>query len=621
MRTPDGPPRQRRIASSSLVILLLVAGTARADRVSVQVDGVEGPLRDAVVAGVEISQYDGRDVTAAQVRRLYDNAERQAGAALEPYGFYAAKVQGELKEAGGNYTAILHVTPGEPVKITTLDIKLDGDADGQRGVQKAIAAFAPGKGQPLDHTAYEKSKATVQAALFGAGYLDAELVTRQVEVQRSSNSAEIHLAWKVGARYRLGQTSFEGAQFPDSFLERYIPWKEGDFYTQDQVLLLQQKLIDADYFAVAQVQPDTDNAHDGVVPIKVMLGPAKRTIYTAGVFFGTDTGPGVRGSIERRWVNRRGHKMKVETLIATQLKTAAATYTIPLAGPDNHSLAFGATFRDEDTDTSKSRTWGLAATDSRLWHGWTRTLGLKFLTGNFEVANLQGDTTLLYPEISLARKRADDPMFVRDGYSLTFAARAGYDSLLSDVSFAQLTADAKWIRGIGENSRFIARGSAGTTYVGDYDERRPDGTPISGFDKLPPELRFFAGGDRSIRGYAYQTVGPPLAPSLLPAAQARCDALRKQKKSCKNFVVGGKNLLVASAEYEYYFKPNWGIATFVDTGDAFSGFSSYKQKTGVGLGLRWRSPVGMIRADIGVPLNKDQDTSSFELHIVIGPDL
>lgn len=606
MLTIDGPRSRCRQAAFLFVALLSAPAVAQAARVSVQLDGIEGPLRDAVLAGIEISQYGDRDVTAAQVRRLYDNAESQARTALEPYGYYGATVQGELKEAGDRYTAVLHVVPGEPVRVTTVDVRLDGDADGQGAVQKAVAAFSPGKGQALDHTAYEKSKATVQAALFGSGYLDAELVTRQVEVQRSTNSAEIHLAWKVGTRYRLGKTTFEGAQFPDAFLDRYIPWNEGDFYTQDQVLLLQQKLIDADYFAIAQVQPDTENAHDGVVPIKVVLAPAKRTIYTGGVFYGTDTGPGVRGGVERRWINRRGHKAKVETLIAQRMKTAAATYTIPLGGHDNHMLNFGATFRDENTDTSTSRTWGLAATDSRVWHGWTRTIGLKFLTGNFEVANLQGDTTLLYPEISLARKQADDPMFVRKGWSTTFAARAGYDGALSDTSFAQVTADAKWIRGLGERSRFIARGSFGATYTGD-------------FDKLPPELRFFAGGDRSIRGYAFQTVGPPLSPDLVPVAQARCDA--RPETSCKDFIIGGKNLLVASAEYEYYFKPNWGIAAFVDSGDAFSSFDSYEQRTGVGVGLRWRSPVGMIRGDLGFPLNKDRNTSSVELHIVIGPDL
>ncbi|MFC5488349.1 autotransporter assembly complex family protein [Dokdonella soli] len=596
--------RARRVALA--LLLSTVATPAMAGRISAAVDGVEGPLKDAVVAGIEVAQYGQREVTAAQARRLYEHADAQVRKALEPYGYYAADVKGELKESAGDYVAVLHVTPGEPVKIGTLDIKLDGDADGQRAVQKAIAAFAPAKGQPLDHAAYEKSKAAIQAALFGSGYLDAELVTHQVEVTRSANTAEVHLAWKVGARYRLGTTTFEGGQFPDEFMQRYIPWREGDFYTQDQLLGFQQRLIDADYFSIAQVQPDTEHAHDGVVPIMVSLAPAKRTIYTGGVFFGTDTGPGVRGGIERRWINLRGHKLKFETILATRLKTLSAQYQIPLAGPDNHSLNFGATFRDENTDTSTSRTLGLAATDSAIWQGWTRTLGLKFLTGDFKVANIQGSTTLLYPEVSLARKQADDPMFVRRGYSLTVAARAGQSGLLSDTSFAQLAADAKWIRGLSENSRFIARGSFGATKV-------------DNFDKLPPELRFFAGGDRSIRGYPFQTIGSPLPAGQVPIALAQCAS--HPGSSCQTLVIGGKNLVVASAEYEYYFKPNWGIATFVDTGDAFNSFSDYRQKIGTGFGVRWRSPVGMVRVDLGFPVHDSKAQSSVELHIVIGPDL
>ncbi len=592
-------------ATFALLMLALTAVPAAAAHISAQVDGIEGLLKDAVVAGLEVAQYGQRDVTAAQARRLYEHAEAQTRSALEPYGYYNAVVSGELKETAGNFVAVLHVKPGEPVKVTTLDIRLDGDAEGQRAVQKALAAFVPAKGQPLDHAAYEKSKAQIQAALFGSGYLDAELVIRQVEVTRSANSADVHLAWKVGPRYRLGTTTFEGGQFPDAFMQRYIPWREGDFYSQDQLLGFQQRLIDADYFSIAQVQPDIEHARDGIVPIAVMLAPAKRTIYTGGVFIGTDTGPGVRGGIERRWLNPHGHKLKLETIIATQLKTASVQYQIPLAGPNNHSLNFGATYRDENTDTSTAKTLGLAATDSAIWRGWTRTLGLKFLTGNFEVANIQGSTTLLYPEVSLARKQADDPMFVRHGYSLTLAARAGQSGLLSDTSFAQVSADAKWIRGLTANSRFIARGSLGATKTND-------------FGMLPPELRFFAGGDRSIRGYAFQTIGAPLAADQVPIALARCAA--RPKSTCQTLVIGGKNLAVASAEYEYYFKPNWGVATFIDTGDAFNSFGDYRQKIGTGFGVRWRSPVGMIRADLGFPIH-DKNASGVELHIVIGPDL
>ncbi len=594
----------RRVAVLAFA-LLAAAAPAHAGRIKVMLDGVDGSLHDAVLAGLEATQYAERDVTAAQARRLYEHAQAQARKALEPYGYYAVEVDGELQENGDTYTAVLHVKAGEPVKVATLEVHVDGDADGQNDVRKAIAGFLPAIGMPLDHAAYEKSKATVQAALFGSGYLDAELVTHQVEVTRSSGTAQIHLAWKVGPRYRLGATTFEGAQFPDAFLQRYIPWNEGDFYTQGQVLSLQQRLIDADYFAIVQVEPDIEHAADGVVPIKVALAPAKRTIYTGGVFVGTDTGPGVRGGIERRWLNKRGHKLKTEAIVAMRLKTASVLYQIPLAGPDNHSLSFGANFRDENTDTSTARTFGLAATDSRIWHGWTRSLSAKFLTGDFKVANIEGDTTLLYPEISLARKRADDPSFVRDGWSLTFAARAGQKGLVSDTTFAQASADAKWIRGLGDHSRFIARGSLGATKVDD-------------FDKLPPELRFFAGGDRSIRGYGFQTVGNPLPAELVPQALAYCAA--HPKNDCQELVIGGKNLAVASAEYEYYFKPNWGIATFVDTGDAFTSFGSYRQKIGVGIGARWRSPVGMVRVDLGVPVHDDEH-HGVELHIVIGPDL
>ena len=599
------PARACRRAAAVLLASLLACAQALGAHVAVQVDGVDGALRDAVLAGVEAAQYGDRDVSAAQAQRLFGNAREEAAAALEPLGYYNARVQGDLTEAAGTWNIALHVTPGEPVRVTRLDIRVGADAEGQRAVQQALAAFAPGKGGRLVHGDYERSKAALQAALFGSGYLDADLVTHQVAVERASNTAEIHLAWEVGTRYRLGETVFEDSQFDEGFLQRYIPWNEGDFYSQDLVLELQQRLIDADYFAIAQVQPDIEHAHDGIVPVKVMLAPAKRTIYTAGLFVGTDTGAGVRGGIERRWINRRGHKLKFDAIVAQRLETALLEYRIPLPGNDNHSLAFGATFRDENTDTSSAHTFGLAATDSRLWGPWNRTLGLKFLTGNFEVANLEGSTTLLYPEISLSRKQADDPVFVRHGWSLTLAGRAGQKGLLSDTSFAQATADAKWIHGLGERGRFIARGSIGATRVDD-------------FDKLPPELRFFAGGDRSIRGYDFQSIGTPLPADRVEEALARCAA--RPKRKCQDLVIGGRFLSVASAEYEYYFKPRWGIATFIDTGDAFSGFGDYRQKTGVGVGLRWRSPVGMVRVDLGVPVN-DSNASGVALHVVIGPDL
>jgi translocation and assembly module TamA len=174
---------------------------------------------------------------------------------------------------------------------------------------------------------------------------------------------------------------------------------------------------------------------------------------------------------------------------------------------------------------------------------------------------------------------------VRNGWLLSLTARSTLGTLLSDTRFSQVLADAKWIHAFGRRNRLIVRGSGGTTVAGD-------------FSQLPPQLRFFAGGDQSVRGYGYQSIGP---------------------RNSYDRVIGGHHLLVGSVTAEHYFTRAWGMAAFVDAGNAFNG-TDYSPRIGAGLGLRWRSPVGMIRVDLGVPV-RDAHAHGVELHLVIGPDL
>ncbi len=597
----------RRYLLASVVFLLgvcaampVVAGT-----LTTQIDGVDEPLRSAVAAAAEITQYEKRDVSAAQAKRLYDNAREQIVKALEAYGYYNAKTDGALNESGSGWNAVIHVRAGERVQVGDFTLEVPSPAREEKAVALALAEFAPRQGQVFDSAAYEKSKANVQSALLASGYLDANATVHKVEISRSANRAAIKLAWNVGQRYRFGKVIFEGSQFNEGFLDRYIPWRQGDFYSASRLLRLQQKLIDADYFGIVDVSPDKEHAQGDEVPIRVVLAPAKRNLYTAGIFVDSDIGAGIKGSWTRRWVNARGHKLKTEALIAQKQKSLSTQYTIPMPGENNRSFNFGAIYNDTNTTTVQSRTFRLVANETREWQGFTRTLGINYLTGDFTVATIKGTSSVFYPELVLERKRADDKSFVRDGYSVTLDARAS-PGLLSDVKLAQVRGDAKWIRGVGDNARFIARGSLGATHADD-------------FDLLPPELRFFGGGNSSIRGYPFQSIGTPLAPELVPIAHANCQ--RDKSLDCSNLVIGGKNLVVASAEYEYYFRPNWGIATFVDVGDAFNSFGSYANRIGTGIGLRYRSPVGMIRADIGVPVRDPDGRHGVQLHLVIGPDL
>ncbi|HEY3520692.1 MAG TPA: autotransporter assembly complex family protein [Rhodanobacteraceae bacterium] len=574
--------------------LLGFALCARAEKISVSISGIDKTLQAAVRDNLSASRYaDRNDVSETQARVLADDAAKEAQMALRPYGYYNAHAESRLERIeGGAWQVRLAVTPGPAAKVAMLDLQLPGPAAQLPPVRKAVRGFHPRAGETMQDSVYEASKGAIASALIENGYLDAKATEHRVEVTRAQDRADIHLHYAPGERYKLGAVNFEGSQFAPGFLQRYVPWQDGDWYTQSDLLALQQSLTDADYFSIVNVEPQPAQAKDRVVPVKVEVAPAKRHVYTAGVFVGTDTGPGVRGSVRWRWLNSHGHKLSTEVIVAQRLKTAQAVYEIPQPGPDHRSFNFGVGFRDENTKTSLAHTFSLAANETRDWHGFVRTMGLHLVGGTFTVGASNGDvnvpgvehgrSVLVYGEAALTKKVADNPLFVRHGWSLNLIGRAGPGI---DTRFAQALADFKWIHALGRRDRLILRGDAGATTVGD-------------FSQLPPELRFFAGGDRSIRGYDYQAIGP---------------------RNSYNRVIGGTRLLVASAEVEHYFTRDWGMAAFVDSGDAFDG-TAFHAQTGAGLGLRWRSPVGMVRVDVGVPIN-NRYYHGAQLHIVIGPDL
>jgi translocation and assembly module TamA len=221
---------------------------------------------------------------------------------------------------------------------------------------------------------------------------------------------------------------------------------------------------------------------------------------------------------------------------------------------------------------------------------------VQYLAGTYEVADQNHNTHLLFGEATLTKKKANDFFFPRRGWSMAYGLRFAPEGLLSDTSFTQLTADGKYIFPAGRRQRVLMRLSLGTMVVDD-------------FNQLPPELRFFAGGDRSIRGFDYQTVGstrevlPTDPPDIKP----------------ENLVIGGTKLAVASIEYERYFVRDWGAAVFVDGGDAWRG-ADFNLNIGAGVGVRWRSPVGVVRLDVAKPV-KSNLADAIRFHISIGPDL
>jgi translocation and assembly module TamA len=516
---------------------------------------------------------------------MFEDAPRQIQAALEPHGYYSAQVSSELTGTEPRWTARFTVKVGEPVLIRESRVEVIGPAIELPAISAAIKGFEPAVGQPLVHGAYEANKAAISTLLGGSGFLDAEPLTHRVEVTRSTRSAAIDLSWSSGERYRFGEVTFPETQFSEDFLRRHIPWRAGDYFDSSQLLALQQRLVAADYFATVFVEPDREGRHDGVVPVGVVLTPAKRTIYTAGAFASTDQGPGGSLGVQRRWLNDSGHKAGAEISYSLRLQTASANYRIPQPGINNRQLSFTLGYRRETTDSSREEMRRLSASQIRDdWRGYRRTLGLQYMDGNFTVADEHRKSTLLFAEGLLERKEADSVLFSTRGHALTYAVRLAPKSTITDTSFAIARADAKMVRELSASWRAIVRGSVGAMAV-------------SNFSDLPPELRFFAGGDRSVRGFDYQQIGDT---------------------NGTGGVIGGRFLAVASAEMEYYIPQGYGLAAFVDAGDAFN--DQPNTNVSAGLGLRWKSPVGLLRLDVARPLVTDLNTA-WRVHLIIGPDL
>ncbi len=588
----------------SVVLLLLATllasplAQARGTIDKVEIKGLDKGDDAEMIENIQVSLslYDaiGKVQGESRLEYLLSQAERQTRQALEPFGFYNPTITVESPRQGDRLRVLIHVDKGQPVRVRHSEVVLTGPAARDRYLQEDLADFEPREGDPFDHVTYEASKVTITRRLAERGYFDADFTQRRVAITRAENAADIALSWDSGRRYDMGAVTFHQDYFRQDLFEPLVYWEQGSYYHEGKLDRLRESLTKLDYFSVIDIQPHPELAwDDGEVPVEVKLTRAKRNIYSAGVSYGTESGPGVRGGVERRYVNRRGHKLNTQLDYAQKRKSLITSYRIPAFRWLDGWYTYAASAYDEQTDYIDLRNVKLIASRSgEINDYWTAFASVNALRERWGYNSARGVpahyeySTLLYPQLTGDYVDVDDEAFPRRGFSGNVTLRGGIQGAGSDTSFVQANATMRWFVPLGETDRLLLRGEAGTTWTSDLVA-------------MPPSLRYFAGGDRSIRGYAYREVGP-----RTPAPD--------------RFALGAKHVVVGSAEYEHYFGGGpWGGAVFVDTGSAFD--NTINLHTGVGFGVRWKSPVGPVRLDIAHGLNSPD--SQFQLYLNIGADL
>ena len=619
------PPTLRLPLAFALCALALPASAATVARIEIQGLADEA-MRANVLSALSLQDEVGDDLRARRLNHLLRIAADEARGALEPFGYYAPTIsvhrsdrsqpvavvgdadegedaEGDNPEAargrgtGGEIVVVLRIDPGQPVRVRGLELGVAGPGGDDRRVGEALAAFQPRVGAVLDHRLYEAGKARIAVALAEHGYFDAAFASHRVEVTRAQQAADIDLRWTSGARHALGEARF--TQTPDAIIDprllgKLVPWSPGQPYDQAELERLRKSLVALDYFALVDVQAAPAQASDLQVPVEVQLTPAKRSIYSFGASYGTLSGAGISAGVERRYLNARGHKALAQVDWAEKRKTATLQYRIPAFAWLDGWYTASLQAADEQTDYVNSRRLELVGSRSGQFNDRLNLVAsLHVLRERWAYASVTRPTpdfqyaSFVYPSLRAEYIDVDERMAPRRGGGGTLTLRGGKGGADGRATFTQLHASVQWFHGLDASSRLLARGELGHTFTADLLE-------------LPPSLRYYAGGDRSVRGYGWHEIGPSI------------------RTNGGTYFTGAPNVVTASLEYERFLRGPWGMALFVDTGSAFEGRDA-DLHTGVGIGLRWRSPVGPVRVDIARGLNAPD--SPITLHLNIGADL
>lgn len=553
-------------------------------RGELQIEGVSDDIARNVRSYASLAS-EPCDAEAWLIRRRFRTLEAEVTAALEPFGYYAPIIEKELALDEKCWRANITINLGNPVVLRQVEISLETPPQGHADFADIGSSTVLVTGARLRHSDYEALKETLQVRAAERGYVEAKFTKNVIEVWPEDRSADIALLYDTGPRYEFGEIRLDEDFLESSLVRAFLEFDAGMPYDSRLLSRAYNDLSVSGYFSRIELLPDTENAADGKIPIRVLLEPADRIEYTVGAGFSTDTGPRGRAGYHNRRLNQKGHRFKSDFSLSPVIQGLTAEHRRPMADPRSEWLSYTAALTQEKTDTFDSDTARVGFRRSkRVSANWMRTLSIDLSYDRFDIGADSNQTRLALPAISFDHKRADRDILPTRGRRVTLDLRGTAEFLGSNTSFLQATVTGRYLRSVSGSGRILLRASIGITTNSEFDE-------------LPPSVRFFAGGDESIRGFGYNTLGP---------------------KDDLGNVIGGSGLFVASIEYEHLLRGNFYGAVFVDAGNAFDALD-FDPAVGAGFGVKWRSPVGPLRFYLAHPLN--QSDRSVRLHVRLGADL
>ncbi|MFL9923389.1 autotransporter assembly complex protein TamA [Herbaspirillum lusitanum] len=573
----------------ALAFMWCVADAAHA-AYKVDIDA-PSPLQRLLKEHLDLVRYQERaDLSPEQLKFMVDTVGDQVTQLASTEGYFSPKTKVELKHEtsadGQQEISRIQITveAGPITNIHSADISAVGAITQQepQRVSDVQKNWSLPVGKPFRQEDWDKAKNAGLQTLQQRKYAAAKIAESEARIDPDDQQADLAVRYDSGPAFTLGPLQITGTKrYPEEIIRNVNPLNVGEEYDVNRLLALQRQIQNTPYFSNAIVGIDDDPAHPDLTPVKVQVTEYPTQRVRAGVGYATDTGAQVEGRYSHYNVFNKAWVFDSQLRLEQKRQYGLLSLGMP---PDDKGFvnSFNTSYERTTLEGVDLRSFQTGLKRTRTGDKYDTTYSLTYYRDQLQQedgATLPSNTVVspgthqaLVPGFAWARRNVDDPIFPRQGNLLTLEAGFAVKGIMTDQTFGRLYGRFKQFIPVAKRDVVLLRAELGGVFT--------QGSASA----VPASLLFRAGGNESVRGYSYQSIGNEQNGTVYPT----------------------KYLAVGSTEYQHWFTESWGAAVFYDVGAAADNWNNKTFYQGVGAGARWRSPVGTLNLDLAYGIQKKQ---------------
>ncbi|KWC46714.1 autotransporter assembly complex protein TamA [Burkholderia ubonensis] len=567
-RGDAGAARAARILAGCLAALAALPAWAKYD---VEIDAPRA-VRKLLKSHLDIARFGKRDdVSDDQFDFLVTATQQQVRDLTATEGYFSPVVRTDVRTRDGKRSVQIAVDPGPQTVVSSVDLTFNGPVGSEDPKQEAATrfAFSLKTGEPFTQAGWDAAKGAALRQLQSRRYLGAKITASEARVDPRTQRATLAVTFDSGPTFTIGKVDVEGVRrYPEKIVTNVNPLSEGEIYDVQRITELQRQLQNTPYYASVAIDVGNDTEKPDQTPVHVKVSEYPYNSVRGGVGYATDTGPHIQGAYTYLDTFGAAWPLTVSGRLDQIQQYGQVQLSMP-PGPRAWTNSVLASYTNTDVSDTRIYSARVGVQRTRTGQYIDYAYSLMFYQDRLK-QNGAGPTMsrALVPQWAWTRRNVDDPLFPRSGNLIHAEAGFAIKNVLTDQTFIRGYARGQQYVPIGKRDLFVFRAELG----GVFTSGSSTGVPAS--------LLFRAGGSNSVRGYGYQSIGNSVAGSVLPT----------------------KYLTTGTAEYQHWFNRDWGAATFFDVGTATDAWGEKVFYKGVGVGARWRSPVGPINVDLAYGL-------------------